>query len=76
MIILHILADDFVGAAEIHDGVIDLWSEDGNVDTHMFVHGMSGDKLYAEILSRFAFELGVDSDDLYLTDENETEILY
>ena len=74
---LHILdEDDFVGAAEFHDGVIDLWSVDGDVDTHMFAHGLGGEDLYAAILDRFAIELGVDKDVLCLTDADESEVIY
>lgn len=75
---LHILDavnGDFVGAAEFHDDVVDLWSEDGDVDTHMFVNGLQGDDLYREIVGYFAAEMGTDGD-YYLTDDDESVIVY
>lgn len=66
----------FLGAAEIYDSTAELWSENGDVDTHIHVGNLCGDDLYSVLVNQFAADLGLDDSDVYLTPENESEILY
>lgn len=79
MITLHFLSQydgAFLGAAEIHDSTAELWSVDGNVDTHLHVGGLCGDDLYSVIVNQFTVDDELDESDVYLTPEDESEILY
>lgn len=67
---------EFLGAAELYDHAAELWSENGDVDTHINVTGLYGDELYSVLVNQFATDMGLDDSDVYLTPENESEILY
>ena len=75
---IHVLSQEdgqFIGALEHRSTgpFWDFWTEDG-IDT-IFHSYEQGESQYAELADLAASELGVSPDEIYLTDENETEIL-
>lgn len=69
---------DFVGAAEILEGrhFANLWDENGTVDFRFPVSRATGDKLFALLVDAFTTRLEIDKSDVYLTDEDESQILF
>lgn len=77
--IFHFLSQEdgeFLGAAELYDHAAELWSENGDVDTHIHVGNLCDDDLYSVLVNQFAADMGLDDSEVYLTDKNESEILY
>ena len=77
--IFHFLSQEdgeFLGAAELYDHAAELWSENGDVDTHINVTGLYGDDLYSVLVNEFAADMCLDDSEVYLTDKNDSEILY
>lgn len=68
---------DFIGAAEMIPGdtYAELWAESGDVDTLVDTDHAKGDELYKVLIDEFSAELGCKHEDIYLTDEDESEIL-
>jgi hypothetical protein len=69
---------EFMGAAEIIEGrnFAELWDESGDFDTHVHIAGLKGNELFDVLRNAFAAELGIDDNDVYLTDKHESTILY
>lgn len=79
MMTLHFLSQydgAFLGAAEIHGSTAELWSVDGNVDTHIHVGGLYDDDLYSVLVNQFTVDAELDESDVYITDSAQSEILY
>ena len=64
----------FLLEIEVCDGLAEF-SDPYSHDFTMDVEGLHGEQLYKELHDHAAFELGLDHEDCYLTDENESTIL-
>lgn len=76
---IHVLSSEngeFLAAFERHEfgNVWDFWAEDGTDST--FHSHAKGNDLFREMEDFASFELGLSAEDLYLTNEDETEILW
>ena len=74
----HILSSDdgsFLAEIELSDGIAEMYNLHTEFGTNAFA-GLEGDLLYAELHDWATFELGIDHEDAYLTDEDETETLW
>lgn len=74
--ILSQFTGDFLGACEVVEGdnYAELWSVSG-VDTLINIEGHDEEALFKLIIDEFCFESGLPRTEVYLTDEDHSEIL-
>lgn len=74
----HVLsADDgsLLAEIELADGIAEMYNTYTEFGTDIFT-GLDGEILYAELHDWATAILGIDHEDAYLTDEDETETLW
>ena len=75
----HVLASDdgmFLLEANVWGDFLEVYDCYSISSTETIPDDLKGKKLYAEVIDFACFVLGLDHDDVYLTDEDETKILY
>jgi len=69
---------EFIGCCEVLRGhsLAELWDADGTFHTYLTVQNLYGEELYRTIVSVFCTHTECEHSDIYLTDNDNTRILW